>query len=167
MFCFIYVHHTLSANETFNITKLWLLAPCVFSFLPHCLTCPSTKGPFTEFMIGTCYNDWRQKTAVLNISSGLWQLELYTQQEGLILTTELSPPVMQWEDIYPLLVHVVETMCLSRAILLQWCLASAKVVCVASLTHWQRDIFLNYMTHSRLTVGRKLLGWTVHQACGH
>ena len=41
--------------------------------------------------------DQRQRTAVLNVSSDLWQLDVCTWQARQILVTESCPPVMLWD----------------------------------------------------------------------
>ena len=41
--------------------------------------------------------DRRQRTAVLNVSSDLWQLDVYTWQARQIFVTESCLPVMPWD----------------------------------------------------------------------
>ena len=54
------------------------------------------RGHFSEFRYAFD-TDWRQRTTVLNASSDLWQLGVYTWQARQILVTESCPPVIPWD----------------------------------------------------------------------
>ena len=53
--------------------------------------------------------DQKLRTAVLNVSSDLWQLDVYTWQARQILVTESCLPVMPWDEYPTPLVHVADS----------------------------------------------------------